>query len=118
MKFLLLTLMSSAIALAADTPLGKPLAMKEPVSVDKLMAKPAAYADKTVQVKGKVTAVCEEMGCWMALTNADTTVRVKVNDGDIVFPKDAVGKLATAEGKFVKTGSGWQVQGTGAVIHE
>ena len=118
MKFLLLTLLSSALALAADMPLGKPLVLKEPVSVEKLMAKPAAYAEKTVQVKGKVTAVCENMGCWMALTNADTTIRVKVNDGEIVFPKEAVGKLATAEGKLVKTASTWQIQGTGAVIHE
>jgi hypothetical protein len=118
MKSMLLTVLSAALVLAADMPLGKPLALKQPVSVEKLMAKPAAYADTTVQVKGKVTAVCEDMGCWMALTTADTTVRVKVNDGEIVFPKEAVGKFATAEGKFVKAGTTWQIQGTGAVVHE
>jgi hypothetical protein len=29
-------------------------------------------------------------------------IRIKVNDGDIVFPKDSVGKLAIAEGKLTK----------------
>jgi hypothetical protein len=118
MKPLLLTVLASALVLAAETPLGKPLALKDPVPLEKLMSHPATYANRTVQVKGKVTAVCENMGCWMALTTADTTVRVKVNDGEIVFPKEAVGKLATAEGRFVKNGETWQIQGTGAVIHE
>ncbi|HET8548956.1 MAG TPA: DUF4920 domain-containing protein [Bryobacteraceae bacterium] len=118
MKPLLLTLLSSALVLAADLPLGKPLALKEPVAIEKLMAKPAVYANKPVQVKGTVTAVCQNMGCWMALTTADTTVRIKVDDGEIVFPKDAIGKVATAEGKFVKAGDSWQIRGTGAVIHE
>jgi hypothetical protein len=118
MKLLLTVLLSTTLILAADTPLGKPLTLAEPLAIEKLLATPAAYADKIVQVKGKVTAVCEEMGCWMALNNADKTLRVKVNDGEIVFPKSAIGKLATAEGRFVKTGETWRIQGSGAVIHE
>ena len=44
------------------------------------------------------------MGCWMELTNdAGQRVRIKVEDGDIVFPKDSAGKTALAEGKFTKT---------------
>jgi len=51
-----------------------------------------------------VTEVCTMAGCWMALVDPETSqmIRVKVNDGDIVFPKEAVGKLAIAEGKLVK----------------
>jgi hypothetical protein len=29
-------------------------------------------------------------------------VKIKVKDGEIVFPKDSIGKTAVAEGKFVK----------------
>ena len=118
MKVLLSILLSAVFMLAADMPLGKPLALKEPIAIEKLLASPARYAGRNVQVKGKVTAVCENMGCWMALSNADHSVRVKVNDGEIVFPKEAIGKLATAEGKFVKADDTWRIQGTGAVIHE
>ncbi len=58
----------------------------------------------TVQVRGKVTEVCEKMGCWMNLVDPATNVRVriKVKDGEIVFPKEAIGKMAVAEGRSVK----------------
>ena len=44
------------------------------------------------------------MGCWMALVDPDTQamIRVKVQDGDIVFPKESVGKMALAEGKLIR----------------
>ena len=29
-------------------------------------------------------------------------IRIKVNDGEIVFPKDGAGRIATAEGVFTK----------------
>jgi hypothetical protein len=54
-------------------------------------------------VQGKITEVCQAMGCWMMLKDDENSmVRIKVNDGDIMFPKDSAGRKATAEGKFVK----------------
>jgi len=54
-----------------------------------LLAKPADYVGKTVQVKGKITEVCQMMGCWIYVADAQgNKIRVKVNDGEIVFPKD------------------------------
>lgn len=84
--------------------LGQPLTLKEARSVSQVLAAPAALVGKTVQVKGQVTEVCQMMGCWMALTEPGSTkvLRVKVNDGDLVFPKDSVGKSATAEGTLAK----------------
>ncbi len=110
----------SSLAFAADVQLGKPLTLKEQVAIDKLMAAPAEYTGKTVQVKGKVTAVCEHAGCWMKLTSdSGQTVRLKVEDGVIVFPKEAVGKMASAEGKFEAVGDkNYQIAATGAVINE
>ena len=67
------------------------------------MGKPAGRVGQVVQVKGKITEVCLKMGCWMALTGKDgAMIRVKVNDGDIVFPKSAIGKTGIAEGKLEK----------------
>ena len=112
-------LLSASVMLAADTQLGKPLALKETVDIEKLLASPKQYEGQTVQVKGKVTAVCEKMGCWMKLAAANgEAVRIKVEDGEIVFPKEAIGKTATAEGKFVAVDKGYQIQGSGAVVHE
>lgn len=110
----------ASLAMAADMQLGKPLTLKEQVAIDKLTSDPAGYTGKTVQVKGKVTAVCEHAGCWMKLTSdSGNTVRIKVEDGVIVFPKEAVGKVASAEGKFEAVdGKAYQIAATGAVVQE
>lgn len=101
---LLAVLLCTCALFAAEVKLGKPLELKQPVSVAELMAKPESYVGKTVQVKGKVTEVCQMMGCWMAIADPATnkSIRIKVEDGEIVFPKDSPGKTAIAEGKLVK----------------
>lgn len=94
-----------ALALSAKTQdLGKPLTLKQAMNVGSVVSAPEPLVGKTVQVKGKVTEVCEMAGCWMALVDLETSqmIRVKVNDGDIVFPKEAIGKQAIAEGKLQK----------------
>jgi hypothetical protein len=92
--------------MAADgVKLGKPLTLKDAdaVSVNDVLGSPDKYVNKPVLVKGKVTEVCKMMGCWMALAGeGGKTLRVKVNDGEIVFPKTAIGKTALAEGVLQK----------------
>jgi Domain of unknown function (DUF4920) len=89
--------------LTAETRLGQPLTLREPLTVDQLLASPANYAGQTVQVKGKISEVCQMAGCWMQLAGTGkNAVRIKVNDGDIVFPRTSVGKMAVAEGKLSK----------------
>jgi hypothetical protein len=103
MKILLTVAAAATLLSAADIKLGKPFAGTEVVPIATLLAHPDDYAGKTVQVKGKITEVCQAMGCWMELANQDgQAIRVKVNDGEIEFPKDSAGKTAIAEGKFTK----------------
>jgi Domain of unknown function (DUF4920) len=103
MRLLIAATFAVAALSAADLKLGKPLTLKEPLPLATVLAKPADYVGKTIQVKGKITEVCEMMGCWMDLTNDEgQKLRIKVNDGEIEFPKDAAGKTAVAEGRFDK----------------
>ncbi len=88
---------------SADQKLGKPLAAASPISLAAVFANPDKFVNHTVQVEGKVTEVCQAMGCWMNLTDAGGhLLRIKVEDGDLVFPKDSVGKTAIAEGRLEK----------------
>lgn len=89
---------------SAETRLGQPFTFAEPVPVGDLMVNPAAHVGKVVQVKGKITETCQQMGCWMNLADpkSNRRVRIKGKDGDMVFPKSAVGKMAVAEGRMVK----------------
>ncbi|WP_321473747.1 DUF4920 domain-containing protein [uncultured Paludibaculum sp.] len=104
MKYLLSLLAAAALCFAADSKLGKPLTLSTQTSIADINAKPADFVGKTVQVKGKISEVCQAMGCWMQLVDPATkaSVKVKVKDGEIVFPKTAVGKMAVAEGKLTK----------------
>ncbi len=102
MKTLIGLCLPLLLATAADLRLGKPLQVDHPISIAALLEKPADYTGKTVQVKGKITEVCQMAGCWMNLTDGDKMVRIKVKDGDIEFPKDSAGKMAIAEGTFTK----------------
>lgn len=104
MRILISMLAMAALLVAGEVKLGAPLALKKQTKIADLSAKPADFVDKTVQVKGKVSEVCENMGCWMMLVDPSTkaSVRIKVKDGEIVFPKEAIGKMAVAEGTYVK----------------
>lgn len=94
---------ASVALLAGETRLGKPFTLSQPVAISKILASPEAYTGKTVQVKGKISAVCEKMGCWTNIADdSGKAIRVKVTDGEIVFPASAVGKTAVAEGKLRK----------------
>jgi Domain of unknown function (DUF4920) len=99
-------LLAALTALAAPKDLGKPLTLKEPLAISKVLGAPEEFAGKTVQVKGKITEVCTMMGCWMNLVETAgegaKAIRIKVNDGEIVFPKESIGKPAVAEGTFKK----------------
>jgi len=76
------------------------LAVSTPVS--EILAKPADYVGKIVMVRGMIVEVCASRGCWLELggDKAFETIRVKVQDGVIVFPLSARGRKAAVQGKL------------------
>lgn len=104
MRSLFASILILGVALAGETKLGQPLTLAKQIPIATLMAQPDAYVGKTVQVKGSVRDVCRAMGCWMELVDeaSGKGIRIKVNEGEIVFPKEAIDKTAVAEGKLVK----------------
>ncbi|XGC79830.1 DUF4920 domain-containing protein [Bdellovibrio bacteriovorus] len=89
---------------AAEKNLGKGAKFTDAVPMSKIMKTPEAYVGKEVTVSGTIVDVCAKRGCWMQLTTdvGNEKVRVKVNDGEIVFPLEARGKKAAAKGEFKK----------------
>jgi hypothetical protein len=113
-----------------ETRLGTGVSLKDAIAIKSLVEQPAAYVGKTLRVDGVATAVCSAMGCWMAVAAEDdekgATVRIKVDDGAIVFPMTAKGRRVSAEGVFEGVGGNaeakeaasqtYQLKATGAVI--
>jgi hypothetical protein len=79
---------------------GKDLTLKETVKISTLMENMPQYVGKTVLVEGKIVEVCAKRGCWMELASDKEfqKIKIKVDDGEIVFPMTAKGKTAMAEG--------------------
>jgi hypothetical protein len=81
---------------------GKGVTLAEATSIREILAHPDAWVGKTVRIAGPVLDVCPMKGCWMELGDPaegePAKLRVKVDDGVIVFPVTAKGKLAVAEG--------------------
>jgi hypothetical protein len=61
------------------------------------------YDGKTVRVAGTVADVCQKRGCWLDVAgDGGDTIRLKVKDGEVVFPASIKGKKVIAEGVVVK----------------
>ncbi|OFW09074.1 MAG: hypothetical protein A3H96_13540 [Acidobacteria bacterium RIFCSPLOWO2_02_FULL_67_36] len=124
---------------AQETKLGTDLTIKDATPIAALVQRPKEFVGKTIRIDGIATAVCEEMGCWMAVAAEDDpkgpSVRLKVEDGVIVFPVSAKGKKVSAQGTFEavaspdakeaagehakqdpKASAAYQIKATGAVI--
>jgi hypothetical protein len=83
---------------------GEPLGGTDTIKISELIANADEYAGKTVRVEGLVTGVCEKRGCWITLASDKEfeELRIKAQDGVIVFPVEAKGRHAVAEGVFTK----------------
>jgi hypothetical protein len=85
---------------AAGAVYGEAVTVTEPTPIAAILGAPADYAGRVVRVEGKVSGVCAMAGCWMEIADeARRSIRIKVDDGVIVFPADATGRRAVAQGK-------------------
>ncbi|CAM5183578.1 DUF4920 domain-containing protein [Alishewanella longhuensis] len=99
--FLLSTaLLLSSPLIAATVTFGETVDKQQVIAVASILATPASYLEQQVTVVGEVTGVCSKQHCWMTLATAEDEprFRIKVRDGDMVFPLSAKGKTAYATG--------------------
>lgn len=100
---LLLVLLFAAFMLfpAEGEKYGQDITLKDHTKISEILEKPETFEGKKVLVEGTVVNVCEMRGCWIEISSDKEfeTIRVKVNDGEIVFPMEAKGKKAVVEGE-------------------
>jgi len=106
MKKLIVLVLFLAVAFvkAEEEKFGKPITLEEKTSISTILSDPSKFDGKTVLVEGVIVGVCQGMGCWLdvAGTTEGEKIRVKVEDGEIVFPKDGKGKTVLVEGVVSK----------------
>ena len=96
---LALALAITAGAIAETEQYGAGVDLPTTTPIGEIVADPDAWVDKTVRVEGTVAGVCAKKGCWMELESREGDhLRVKVEDDVIVFPAEAEGRWAVAQG--------------------
>jgi hypothetical protein len=85
---------------AKELTFGEAVDVKDTMKISTLLASPSQYVDKQVTVAGTIVGVCKKRGCWMSLASDAKfeKLRIKVRDGDMVFPMSAKGRDALATG--------------------
>lgn len=93
---------AAADALDCDArTVGAGVTLVETTAVADILDRPESFVGRAVAVEGEVADVCQAAGCWLELRAADgpRSLKVKVEDGVMVFPKDSRGKRARAQGE-------------------
>ena len=103
-KLLISFLLITVTVFAQTEKLGKEITLKEKTSISKILDAPEEFIGKDVLVEGEILDVCAMAGCWMELKSdvENQKIKIKVKDGDIVFPVEAKGKTAIVEGTVYK----------------
>lgn len=98
--FLLILFFFSATSCFGAMKLGAPLTLKEITKVSEINKHPEQYKGKRVLIEGLIINVCAARGCWMDIASdvPFEQIKVKVVDGEIVFPLEAKGQMAKVEG--------------------
>ena len=83
---------------------GQTVSKTNQLSIHELISSATKYLGKNVVVNAQIDDVCPMRGCWMNIFDekTSTSLRVKVTDGDIVFPLSGIGRDVVAEGVFTK----------------
>ena len=76
------------------------------VPLAEIAKNPAAFQGRVVATSGKVTAVCQEMGCWMQLEDASGQAHVRMHGHTFFVPKTAPGHIARVQATLVKPAGG------------
>lgn len=94
------TFLLPSISLANVLKLGEPLSLTEVTKVSEINQHPDKYLGKKVLIEGLIIDVCAARGCWMDIASdiPFEKIKIKVVDGEIVFPMETKGKQARVEG--------------------
>jgi hypothetical protein len=90
----------------SPSPTPAPLRLGEPISAGTIAltdvaAHPASFQGKTIATSGTVTAVCQEMGCWMEIRDDRGQAHIRMHGHSFFVPKTASGHHARVQATVV-----------------
>ena len=80
---------------------GSEFTQADALTAAELLGSPEKFVDQNVLVEGKVTDVCQKAGCWMVITDDNTTMRVLMKEHGFAVDKGGTGATCRVEGTVV-----------------
>ena len=94
-------------AAATASHMGAPITAGAPVvALAAVVKDPASYKGKPFVTTGTVTAVCQQMGCWMEIKDDATEAHIKMAGEKFFVPKTSAGHKARVQGTLVEVAGG------------
>ena len=83
---------------------GKKILLNHYTKINEILNNPNNYIEKEVLVSGLIVDVCPMRGCWIDIRekNSDKVIKIKVKDGNIVFPISAKNYNVKVQGVVTK----------------
>jgi hypothetical protein len=80
--------------------LGKPITLNNTTPISHILNTPLEFLGDTVLVSGTIIEVCKKRGCWMEIASDEEfqSIKIKVKDGEIIFPLSAKGSDTLVQG--------------------
>ena len=76
------------------------------VSLAEIAAHPSRFQNEVVATSGKVTAVCQERGCWMEMADASGRAHIRMHGHSFFVPRTAPGHTARVQARLVPARAG------------
>jgi hypothetical protein len=68
-------------------------------TISEICSKPKRFAGETVELRGRVTRVCQHVGCWLYVADQHAELYVDLQNGlRFVVPRDSSGRQARVVG--------------------
>lgn len=96
---------AAAPAPKADS-FGDPITASDKASLVDVAKNPAAYKGRTIVTTGKVTRVCQERGCWMAIKDSASDATIRMHGHSFFVPTTSAGRDARVQGTVMMTKDG------------
>ena len=80
---------------------GSPFTIDKAMPAADLLNDPEKFVGQNVRIEGKVSDVCQKMGCWMVISEADKHMRITTKDHKFFVAKDGAGNHCHIEGKVI-----------------
>ena len=80
---------------------GAPFTIEEVTASKDVFADPEKFVGKKVRIEGKVSDVCQKMGCWMVISEGDKSMRITTKSHKFFVAKDGAGSTCHIEGEMI-----------------